>query len=95
MQDADIEPVLRDILREATANPGLEVQSASALRDIPGWDSVSMVAAILSIEDRFAIEFQSNEFATVGSVGDLAALVRAALGEPAPGKADPGEAAGG
>ena len=79
MQDADIEPMLHDILREATGQPELRVEAGTVLHDIAGWDSVTMVSAILSIEDRFDIEFQRNEFAGVATVGDLAALVVAAL----------------
>ena len=78
MQDADIEPVLHDLLREVTGQPELRVTAATALHDIAGWDSVTMVSAILAIEDRFDLEFQRNEFATVATVGDLAALVGAA-----------------
>lgn len=80
MQDTTVDGTLLNILREATHTPELRVDPGTALRDIPGWDSVSMVAAMLSIEDEFAIEFQSNEFATLTTINDLTDLIARARG---------------
>ena len=77
MSDVEIESRVADILREVTKNPGLPVEAGMALRSIPGWDSVSLVNAILSIEDEFGIEFQTNEFATLSTVDDIARLIEA------------------
>lgn len=85
MQDADIEPMLHAILREVTGQPELRVETGTVLHTIARWDSVTMVSAILSIEDRFDIEFQRNEFAGMATVGDLAALIGAARIEAAGG----------
>lgn len=75
MRDAELESRVADILRDVTRNPGLPVEPRMTLRSIPGWDSVSLVGAMLSIEDEFGIEFQANEFATLDTVEDLARLV--------------------
>lgn len=77
MRDTELENTLADILRDVTSNPGLAVEQGMALRSIPGWDSVSLVNAMLSIEDAFGIEFQANEFATLDTVEDVARLVEA------------------
>ena len=77
MRDTELESRVAAILRDVTANPGLTVEPGMDLRSIPGWDSVSLVNAMLSIEDEFGIEFQANEFATLSTVEDLARLVRA------------------
>lgn len=75
MRDIELESRVADILRDVTANPGLPVEPGMALRNIPGWDSVSLVNAMLSIEDEFGIEFQANEFATLNTVEDVACLI--------------------
>jgi acyl carrier protein len=75
MRDAKFESRVADILRDVTTNPGLSIEPSMALRSIPGWDSVSLVNAMLSIEDEFEIEFQANEFATLNTVEDIARLI--------------------
>ena len=75
MRDAKFESRVADILRDVTTNPGLSIEPGMALRSIPGWDSVSLVNAMLSIEDEFEIEFQANEFATLNTVEDIARLI--------------------
>ncbi len=75
MRDAKFESRVADILRDVTTNPGLSIEPGMALRSIPGWDSVSLVNAMLSIEDEFGIEFQANEFATLNTVEDVARLI--------------------
>ncbi len=75
MRDTELESRVAAILRDVTANPGLPVELGMELRSIPGWDSVSLVNAMLSIEDEFGIEFQANEFATLDTVEDVARLI--------------------
>lgn len=44
--------------------------------DIEGWDSLSHVNLILTIETRFGIVFSQKELLTFKSVGDLLASIR-------------------
>lgn len=74
-----IEGRLADILREVAGDPGLAVEPGTALDSIPGWDSVSLVGAMLRIEDEFGIEFQANEFVAMATVGDIARVVASML----------------
>ena len=75
MRDTEFESRVAAILRDVTKNPGLLVEPGMALRSIPGWDSVSLVNAMLAIEDEFGIEFQANEFATLNTVEDVVRLI--------------------
>ena len=75
MKDTELESRVANILRDVTSNPGLSVEPGMTLRSIPSWDSVSLVNAMLSIEDEFGIEFQANEFATLNTVEDVTRLV--------------------
>ena len=75
MRDTELESRVAAILRDVTANPELPVEPGMALSSIPGWDSVSLVNAMLSIEDEFGIEFQANEFTTLDTVDDVARLL--------------------
>ncbi|MGI3778305.1 MAG: acyl carrier protein [Janthinobacterium lividum] len=78
-RDGGIEGRLADILREVAGDPGLVVEPGMALDGIPGWDSVSLVGAMLRIEDEFGIEFQANEFVAIHTVGDVARVVASML----------------
>ena len=47
--------------------------------DVPGWDSLTHVRFILSVEREFAVRFSASEIATFANVGDLARAVAAKL----------------
>ena len=52
-----------------------------ARRDIPGWGSMTMIAAVPPIKDRFTIEFRGSGFALLASVDDVGALIEMAFVE--------------
>lgn len=72
--------MVADILREIAGDPGLAIGADTPLRGIPGWDSVSLVTAMLRIEDEFGIEFQANGFVSMETAGDVARLVASMRG---------------
>ena len=71
MQDADVDPVLHDILREASRQPHLPVRGTLLPRDTPGRNSTVPVGAILSVEARFVFRHD----------GSVATVARPALAE--------------
>ena len=80
MREGEIEGRLAEILREVAGAPGLAVGPGTMLDSLPGWDSVSLVGAMLRIEDEFGIEFQVNGFVAMATVGDVARVVASMLG---------------
>lgn len=75
MPTGDTHAALAQVLREVTRNDGLAIEPEMALAEIPGWDSVRLVETILSVEDRFAIEFKPGGFNAARTVADLVQLI--------------------
>jgi len=46
-------------------------------RDLDGWDSLTNIRLILTIERVFKIKFSSSEIGKLENVGDMVALIKA------------------
>ena len=46
------------------------------MTDIPGWDSIRMIAILLAVEQRFGTPLRAAEVRKIRSVGDVARLAR-------------------
>lgn len=68
------------ILRDVMDDESLEVTVATTAADVEGWDSLSHVTLMFSIEQEFGVHFMGEEFANLGDVGDLSRLIEAKLG---------------
>lgn len=53
------------------ANPGLSA------KDVDGWDSLTHIRLILTVEKAFKVKFSTSEIGKMETVGDLAALIKA------------------
>jgi acyl carrier protein len=78
--DAAVFDAVSAIIREVLRRPDLQVTPQTTARDVPGWDSFAMVAMIVAVQDRFAIELETEALDEIGNVGDL---VRAIAGSAA------------
>lgn len=76
MTDAEIYDNLTEIFREQLRDPALVIQPGLGPDDVPGWDSATMVGIILAIEERFGIEFRTQDLRNVRSVADLPQLIK-------------------
>ena len=62
---------LTRIFRTVFDNQELTLQPEMTASDVDGWDSLSHVNLILSVEKGFGIKFSLNEILTFKNVGDL------------------------
>lgn len=79
MSDTEVEFRLVDILREVAADPELQADKATMLQNIPEWDSMSTVEAILLIEKEFAIDILFDKCHGAVTVGELSAFISEAV----------------
>jgi acyl carrier protein len=63
------------ILRELGLDDFPIVESTLA-SEVPGWDSLSHIRVLTSVEDAFGVRFKSQEVMRLKNVGELDALVR-------------------
>ncbi|HPZ10254.1 MAG TPA: acyl carrier protein [Candidatus Eremiobacteraeota bacterium] len=62
---------LNSIFREVFDDDTIEVNDSTTADDVDGWDSLSHVNLIVTIEQRFKIKFGTKELLTFKNVGDL------------------------
>jgi acyl carrier protein len=65
-----IEP-LTEVFRDVLGEPDLALRPDLSAGDVETWDSFNHINLILAIEDRFGIEFSTEEIADLTTVGDL------------------------
>jgi acyl carrier protein len=76
-QQHDRQQRLTNVFREVFDDPTLAIRDEHTPGDIAGWDSLTHVNLIVSVEEEFDIRLSTAEIASVKSVGDLAKFVRA------------------
>ena len=66
---------LTTVFRDVFDDDALEVHSAMTADDVDGWDSLTHVRLMLSVERAFATQFTASEIGRLKSVGDLIDLI--------------------
>jgi acyl carrier protein len=64
--------IFRDVFEDETliAKPGLTAD------DIAGWDSLTNLRLVLTVQKAFGVKFTAHEITSLNNVGDLATLVQ-------------------
>jgi acyl carrier protein len=56
-----------------------QLNDETTAADVEGWDSLSHVTLMFSIEQEFGIQFVGNEFANLSDIGALRTLIASKL----------------
>lgn len=67
-----LNPVFQDVFDDNT----LEVNEATTADDVDGWDSLTHITLISSVEDEFHVRFPMKDLVKLNNVGELARLVQ-------------------
>jgi acyl carrier protein len=70
---------LAEIVREVFDDETVELTEATTAKDVDGWDSLSHIRFIVTVEQRFKIKFTSREVETLRNLGDLLKAINAKL----------------
>lgn len=62
---------LKEIMRDVFDDDNIEPAEAMTAEDVEGWDSLSHIRLIVSIEKQFRIKFTNAEVEKLRNVGDL------------------------
>lgn len=57
-----------------------DIQDRTAANEVPGWDSLSHINVILSVEKEYDIRFKNIEVLKLKNVGDLQKMVESKTG---------------
>ena len=77
MNEAQIYSRLREIFEDVFDEDIIELTSQLTAKDVDGWDSVSHIRLILTVEKAFKMKFTTSEIGKLENVGDLVRLIRA------------------
>lgn len=80
MQD----PIITDltsVFREVFDDDELELKPEMTADDIDGWDSLTHIRLILSVQKAFSIKFSPVDMSRLKTVGDLIVLTRNKQGQ--------------
>jgi acyl carrier protein len=77
MDDSQIYSRLARVFDDVFDDETIEVTPQLTAKDVDGWDSITHIRLILSVEKAFKIKFTTSEIGSLETVGDLAALIRA------------------
>jgi acyl carrier protein len=77
MDDAQIYSRLAGVFNDIFDDETIAVTPQLTAKDVDGWDSLTHIRLILSVEKAFKIRFTTSEIGNLENVGDLVALIRA------------------
>jgi acyl carrier protein len=77
MDEAQIYSRLAGVFNEVFDDETIEMTPQLSAKDVDGWDSLTHIRLILSVERAFKIRFTTAEVGNLANVGDLVALIRA------------------
>jgi acyl carrier protein len=67
-----LEPIFRDVFDQ----PNLKIDRQSTAKTVEGWDSLTHVTLVISIEQEFKIKFGLGELQDLENVGQMAELIK-------------------
>jgi acyl carrier protein len=77
MDEPTIYARLAEIFQDVFDEDSIELTPELSAKDVDGWDSLTHIRLILTIEKAFKIKFSTSEIGKLENVADLVALIKA------------------
>ena len=77
MDDAQIYARMGDIFHDVFDDDSIQVSSGLSAKDVDGWDSLTHIRLILTVQKEFKVKFSTSEIGKLENVGDLVELIKA------------------
>jgi acyl carrier protein len=77
VDEAQIYERLTQIFQDIFDDDSISVTPELSAKDVDGWDSVTHIRLMLTVEKAFKIKFSTSEISNLNNVGDLVTLVKA------------------
>ena len=76
MTDAEIFHKLTDVLRRVFDDDRLVARPELTADDVDGWDSLTNIRFVLSVERTFGLRLTAGDVAGLRNIGDLARVIQ-------------------
>jgi acyl carrier protein len=77
MDELQIYARLSEVFQSVFDDDSIEVAPALSAKEVDGWDSITHIRLILTVEKAFKVKFSTSEVGKLANVGDLVALIKA------------------
>ena len=77
MDHAQIYARLTEIFEDVFDEEGIFVTPELSAKEVDGWDSLTHIRLMLTVERAFKVKFSTSEIGKLANVGDLVALIQA------------------
>jgi len=77
MDEPQIYARLTEIFEDVFDEDSMNITPELSAKDVAGWDSLTHIRLLLSIEKAFKIKFSTSEIGKLKNVGDLVTLIQA------------------
>jgi len=76
MDEKQIYARLTEIFEQVFDEDSITVTPELTAKDVDGWDSLTHIRLILTVEKAFKVKFTTSEIGRLEKVGDLVALIQ-------------------
>lgn len=77
MDEAQIYERLTRVFQDVFDDDSISVTPELSAKDVDGWDSVTHIRLMLTVEKAFRIKFSTSEISNLENMGDLVTLIKA------------------
>lgn len=79
MENAEIYKQLNEIFVDVFDDDSLVLKPEITADDVDGWDSLSHIRLVISVEKAFGLKFSASEVGKLKNVGEFVDLIKAKL----------------
>jgi acyl carrier protein len=76
MDESQIYARLGEVFQDVFDDDSIKVTPELSAKDVDGWDSLTHIRLILTVEKAFKVRFSTSEVGKLQNVGDLVALIK-------------------
>jgi acyl carrier protein len=77
VDEAQIYERLTRLFQDIFDDDSISVTPELSAKDVEGWDSVTHIRLMLTVEKAFEIKFSTSEISNLKNMGDLVTLIKA------------------
>lgn len=77
MDETQIYARLTEIFENVFDEDSIQITPELSAKDVDGWDSLTHIRLLLTVEKAFKIKFSTSEIGKLENVGDLVKLIKA------------------
>ena len=77
MDESQIYVRLQEIFESVFDDDSIQIKPDLSAKDVDGWDSLTHIRLILTVERAFHVKFSTSEIGKLQNVGDLVELIKA------------------